>query len=192
MIQEAKIFNQMDYLGWTIIIIYLTLILTNELQKVYCFLGLIRSPFYKICTTKGQLCIAIWHHFRSLIYNFLSSLIMTYYLKLSIIQDPYYYQLNNYIINYNYIGIWTILEVIAILRCFRWVWQNSDASLMDLSILQLIISLTKLYEWQQIHYFSRPIQLICIGYLRDRLQQIIEKLYLTVSLGRCQNPKFES
>ena len=186
---QAKIFtNQMDnYLGWTIIIFYLTLILTNELQKVYGCLGLMRSPFYKICTTKGQLCIAIWHHLRSLIYNFLSCLVMTYYLKLSIIQDPYYHQLNNdddnFIIHNNYIGIWTILEVIAILRCFRWVWQNSEASLMDLSLLQLIISLSKLYGWQQIHYFSRPIQLICITYLRDRLHQIIEKLYLTVSLA---------
>ena len=178
---QAKIFDQMDYLGWTIIMIYLTLILTNELQKVYCCLGLIRSPFYKICT-KGQLYIAIWHHFRSLFFNFLSCLIMTYYLKLSITQDPNYYQLNNYqIITHNYVGIWTSLEVIAILRCFRWVWQNSEASLMDLSILQLIISLTKLYGWQ-IH-FSRPIQLICIAYLRDRLHQIFEKLYLTVSLA---------
>ena len=67
------------YSGWAIVACFIAFKFTNELQKVYLFYGLFKSPLYSGCSATDQLFIVLWQHIRAFTFNFLSGILLTYY-----------------------------------------------------------------------------------------------------------------
>ena len=65
------------------------------------------------------------------------------------------------------------------IRAFRWIWQSPGSSLIEMSGLHLYL----VFKYQFMSSFSRPVQLMLIGFSRDRIQQIWEKIYLIIGLA---------
>jgi len=111
--------NSNIVLGWITFSIYILFKVTNEIQKVYLLFGLIRSPFYSTMTLSGLISI-IGYHLRALFFNFIVSLYLVYYFKSLVIEDTYIKLKINSSNN-----LWKWLEILAIFRTLRWIWQNS-------------------------------------------------------------------
>jgi hypothetical protein len=77
------------------------------------------------------------------------------------------------------------LEVVAICRALRWIWQNTEAALLQLAAFH-ILRATRLVHpaaADSILSLVSPAQLMLIlSFLHDRLVQLIEKFYLFVLL----------
>ncbi len=58
-----------------------------------------------------------------------------------------------------------------------WIWQNTDCAVLELSILHLIHYLTPLPL-----PLSTPLLALLTSLARDRLIQVLDKLYLTLAL----------
>ena len=67
------------YSGWAIVACYIAFKFTNELQKVYLLYGLFKSPLYSGCSATHQLFIVLWQHIRAFTFNFISGILLTYY-----------------------------------------------------------------------------------------------------------------
>ena len=67
------------YSGWAIVACYIAFKFTNELQKVYLLYGLFKSPLYSGCSATDELFIVLWQHIRAFTFNFLSGILLTYY-----------------------------------------------------------------------------------------------------------------
>ena len=89
--------------------------------------------------------------------------------------------------------IFRLLEVIPIIRCLRWVWQSTESALFEFVCFHVIKTLMsinvpeQLNELQPQHDFlnehlSMTQQLVLMSFLHDRLVQVINKLYLVLSL----------
>ena len=156
-------------IGWITLAGYLFYKLCNESQKAFCF-GLLRSPLFRFCSS-NQLTVLIWQHTRSLLFNFVIGLWMTYFVIL-LVNSDYHWSEN---------AAWytKCLEIIAMIRAFRWIWQSPGSSLIEMSGLHLYL----VFEYQFMSSFSRPVQLMLIGFSRDRIQQIWEKIYLIIGLA---------
>ena len=77
------------------------------------------------------------------------------------------------------------LEVVAICRALRWIWQNTEAALLELATFHLVSysSLVPPAAAESLMALLSPAQLIMIlSFLHDRLSQLVEKLYLFVLL----------
>ena len=158
--------------GWITLACYSTYKLSNELQKAYWFLGLFRSPIYKFCST-NQLTVLICQHIRALLFNFGLSLWLTYYVILLVNSDYFWDPQTDW--------YFKSLEILALIRIFRWIWQSPESALIELSGLHLYLVL--LEDDYNILPYSRPIQLMLIGICRDRLKQLFEKVYLIIALA---------
>jgi hypothetical protein len=83
------------------------------------------------------------------------------------------------------VTVWKYLEVVAICRSLRWIWQNTEAALIQLAALHVITSsglvpATAADSWTAL---LSPAQLMMIlSFVHDRLVQLAEKLYLFVLL----------
>ena len=67
------------YSGWAIVACYIAFKFTNEIQKVYLFYGLFKSPLYSGCSATDELFIVLWQHIRAFTFNFLSGILLAYY-----------------------------------------------------------------------------------------------------------------
>ena len=162
-------------IGWVILACYILFKLSNELQKVFLLYGLFKSPLYHGCSTTHELFIVIWQHIRAFAFNFLTGILMTYYVVLLL--DPWPK-------NYYY-----IIEIVALIRIFRWIWQNTESALIELTLYHLYtVYITNSLPVNQSNFdymnrISKPVQLLILGLIRDRLKQSVEKLYVVVSLA---------
>jgi len=95
------------YSGWVIIGVCLIYFLCNELQKVYCFFGLVRSPLYNGLSNIGLLCAIIWSQVRYFAFSFLTGLLLTYHL-LTLIK-PWTAE------------DWKLIQILSYIRGFRWI-----------------------------------------------------------------------
>ena len=148
--------------GWIVLACFLGFKFSNEVQKVFLCFGCFRSPFYKCCSSQKELAILIWWQIRAVLFNFAIGLLLTY--NLTVLIDPWRE------------NIWIYIEILAIIRAYRWIWQNTEAALIEHCALHLLLMLLPLE-------FSNPLKLLVIGFVRDRFKQIIEKLYLVVCLA---------
>jgi hypothetical protein len=83
------------------------------------------------------------------------------------------------------VTVWKYLEVVAICRALRWIWQNTEAALIQLAALHLITSsgLVPAAAADSLTALLSPAQLMMIlSFIHDRLVQLAEKLYLFVLL----------
>ena len=104
------------YSGWMVLACYITFKFTNELQKVYFLYGLFKSPLYSGCSATGELFIVLWQHIRAFTFNFVSGILLTYYVVTNI-------------------ETWNenqcrLFEIVALIRIFRWIWQNTGHSFL--------------------------------------------------------------
>lgn len=163
-------------LGWICAGLYLFLKITNEIQKVYAIFGCVRSPCYS--SHVASLPNMIWICFRSLIIHFGSPILLSCYVKNLIVEDS--------ILFLDPLPKW--LEILALIRIMRWIWQNSEAALIEVGMLNLFLLIN--YPLAQksgfigffVNELSRVVQLLVFGFLRDRIKQFIEKLYFVISL----------
>ena len=63
---------------------------------------------------RNDLTLMIWYHLRALLFNFLVCLFLGYYFKCLVMEDSVLMETN-----------WWWLEVLAIVRTTRWIWQNT-------------------------------------------------------------------
>ena len=163
--------------GWLSLTFYLFLKISNELQKVYFLFGTVHSPIYS--GNYKSLVAVIWHHFRSLTINFILPLFLTFYAKSLILEDM--------ILVVDPLPTW--IEIVAIIRAMRWIWQNPESALIELTTLHLLVCLVEPLtdDVRFIRVFfkgvSRAVQLLFVGILRDRWKQIVEKIYFVVALS---------
>ena len=83
------------------------------------------------------------------------------------------------------VTVWKYLEVVAICRALRWIWQNTEAALIQLAALHLITSsgIVPAAAADSLTALLSPAQLMMIlSFVHDRLVQLAEKLYLFVLL----------
>ena len=160
-------------IGWITLAGCLGYTLFNESSKAYCCFGLLRSPLFRFCSTH-QLTVLIWQHTRSLLFNFVMGLWMTYYVILLVNSDYYWSE--------NETWYTKCLEITAMIRAFRWIWQSPESALIEMSGLHLYFVLIERDHWF-ISVFSRPVQLMLIGLIRDRIKEMWEKVYLIIGLA---------
>ena len=173
LLHSRKPSNYTLNMGWITSALYISFKVSNDVQKVYWLFGLIRSPLYRFCTS-NQLIAIVWQHLRALLFNFAVSLWMSYY-ALQVTNSDFYWSPNE-------IWWWKCLEILAMIRVFRWIWQNTESALFELTCLHLYFVVLE-NDYDILKDFSRPIQLLIIGFLRDRLKQVVEKIYLVTSLA---------
>ena len=125
---------------------------------------------------------------------------------------------------------WWILEIVAIMKISRWIWQNKDCALLgklvlsesiynnlpwdyiyiyiyiskwfftisEFCVLHIVmvgfessfpITFTTSSSYSENHfsqttnfYVTRPVLLLVISILRDRIKQMMEKLYFMIAL----------
>jgi hypothetical protein len=83
------------------------------------------------------------------------------------------------------VTVWKYLEVVAICRALRWIWQNTEAALIQLAALHVFTSsgLVPAAAAESLTALLSPAQLMMIlSFIHDRLVQLAEKLYLFVLL----------
>jgi hypothetical protein len=83
------------------------------------------------------------------------------------------------------VTVWKYLEVVAICRALRWIWQNTEAALIQLAAFHLITSsgVVPAAAADSLTALLSPAQLMMIlSFVHDRLVQLAEKLYLFVLL----------
>lgn len=178
-VMDRNITGESQMMGWITVGLWIVLKLSSELQKVYMILGLVRSPFY----TDGSnqpLAKKVVLSIRSLLFNFCLGLILTYTLKCVIVNDI--------ILAVDPMPYW--FEAMAIIRITRWAWQNSECALAEVAGLHLALTAVGSRAAPDnfiLHSFfnvaSRPVQLLLIGLLRDRLKQIVEKTFFVLTLS---------
>ena len=110
--------DQNIYTGWAVVSCYIAFKFTNEVQKVYFLYGLFKSPLYSGCSATHELFIVLWQHIRAFAFNFVSGILLTYYV-VGLLQS------------------WDenqdrLLEIIALIRIFRWIWQNTESALIGI------------------------------------------------------------
>jgi hypothetical protein len=67
---------------------------------------------------RSDLTLVIWYHLRALLFNFVVCLYLSYYFKCLVNEDDVLMDISA---NTN----WWWLEVLAIVRAMRWIWQNT-------------------------------------------------------------------
>ena len=173
--------------GWIIVVIFIAVKITNELQKVYFLYGSVRSPLYCANAPIGSknadainVCATVFQHVRSLVVNFFIPLLLTFYTKNLFMQDS--------ILGEDPMPLW--VETVAIIRAMRWIWQNGHAALFECAAFHLLETLctSPLKNWTpplRFYFFlvSRPVQLGILCLLRDRAKQIVEKVFFAVALS---------
>lgn len=116
--------------------------------------------------------------------NFLTCLLLNYYIKSLIYEDAFSpFTCNSW--------WWSSFEILAIIRAFRWTWQNTESSLVELSVFHILITYIQPIFTNNhygpsdfvIYELSRPVQLLILGFVRDRAKQTVEKIYLVTSLA---------
>ena len=78
--------NELNLIGWLILILYVLMKMSNEFQKVYMIFGLVRSPLYDTFN-KNSLCNVVWQNIRTLMVHFGIGLVLTFYAKALILKD---------------------------------------------------------------------------------------------------------
>ncbi|TRY77474.1 hypothetical protein TCAL_12639 [Tigriopus californicus] len=163
-------------LGWICVGLYLFLKITNEIQKVYSLFGCVRSPCYS--SQVDTLPNMVWICFRSLIIHFGSPILLSCYVKNLVLEDS--------ILFLDPLPKW--FEILALIRIMRWIWQNSEAALIEVGMLNLFLLINYPLAQQSgsvgffVNELSRGVQLLAFGFLRDRIKQFVEKLYFVISL----------
>jgi hypothetical protein len=77
------------------------------------------------------------------------------------------------------------LEVVAICRVLRWIWQNSEAALLELSVFHILRQLVPPLAANSsslVALVSSAQLMQLLSLLLDRLVQLGEKMYLFVFL----------
>ena len=173
-IKDFEISNNATSAGWMVLICYICSKLSNELQKVFLLYGLFKSPLYHGCATSHELFIIIWQHVRAFVFNFVTAILLTYFVTVLI--SPWEE------------NAFHLIEIIAYARIYRWIWQNTESALIELTFFHLYsfyVSHTSFMDESLSFVTQLPIsvQLLLLGIIRDRLKQIVEKTYLVVSLA---------
>ena len=78
----------------------------------------------------------------------------------------------------------SVVETLALVRTFRWVWQNTESCLLEISIFHLISAL--LENSQSFVHLNLEVSgldwLVIISFARDRLGQVLDKLFMFLVL----------
>ncbi len=111
-LKQTELSNHAQALGWSLVVIYILFKITNELQKVYFLYGLFRSPIYSFCALGRDVLVLLWHHLRSLFFNFVTALLMNYYVLCIFSEDGVMHWDGE-------TWWWRSIEVLAIMRAFR-------------------------------------------------------------------------
>ncbi len=177
-LRDVQLTAELSVLGWISTALYVIIKLSNELQKVYLLFGTVRSPLYAPAQSE-TLLTTLWHHIRSLIVNVGVGLFLTFYAKSLFLRDDVFVE--------DPMPTW--VEVLAVIRTMRWIWQDSTNALIEFTIFHLLFTFMAssaspggILEFLFLH-MSHAVQLAVIGVLRDRSKQILEKLYFAVTLS---------
>ncbi|XP_060062887.1 pecanex-like protein 4 [Ylistrum balloti] len=169
-------------LGYVIIGLCVVEKILRDIQSVYIILGLWRNMLFPPTATRTNLFkdrkrkLKPLGVLRRVIVNWVAPLIMLAYCSLLVTTtDPTTKSLRSDISTYT--SVWYIFGVV---RVFRWVWQSTPNSLLELSITHLI--LVTLSTNSTVAEFGLPILSLIIGLCRDRFFQFLNKLYFCVSL----------
>ena len=172
---KRKMTPMMANIGIAFIVTFVFMIISKECGKVYCIGSLFRNPLYSSTPNLFRRVMSTLHVLVSFCAGFLS----TFHLKNLFAND---------IVLQEYpFPQW--IEVIAIIRAMRWIWQSPNASLVEIAIFHI--------AWQTAHglarrhfifhvmfyAFSVPVQLLLLSFLRDRFKQILDKIYFTLALS---------
>ena len=167
-------------LGWVIFAYMLVVKLFQEAQKVYGLFGLIRSPFY---SSVPSLARSVCNNIFIVIHPMSSALVILSYSLLLETSDTLASERTKQQ------DISCLIEMVFIIRSFRWIWQNTDSALIEASIHHIFISyfLTSYSSLSTFRYidtnFSYVQQMAFISFFRDRFMQVVEKIYLFLCLS---------
>ncbi len=189
---RSHLSGRLTALGWISVAALLFLLVANELQKVYMVFGLVRSPLHcspsPFSSDMGkhpQLFSAVWHHVRSLLVNFGLGLFLTFHLKSLVAEDCL-------LLRGPSMRQW--MEVMAVARMARWAWQSPHSALVEVAVLHIVNILLVPWALDSLYHSegtlrlllletSRPVQILVLGVLRDRLRQALDKTYFSVALS---------
>ncbi|XP_074662137.1 pecanex-like protein 4 [Tubulanus polymorphus] len=173
----SVLYTYRSYLGGTMstsVLGYCVLALTvldkllGDMQRVYLAFGIFRNRMFpatihnvaKFKRRKNFLSTFGW--IRRILLDFFAPLVMLSYLCLSVS-----------VVNSQLGSFWAVLGAV---RAFRWIWQGTRHSLLEIFILVI----TELIGVNQTTWVSlgKGLQLLLIGLCRDRFVQLLNKFYV--------------
>lgn len=167
-------------LAWVIVSYSVLVKLVQEAQKVYGVFGFIRSPFYSDSSSLGR---TVLNNILIFLHPISTALVLLSYTLITASGDD----LTEERIKRG--DVTFCAELLASIRTFRWIWQNTDCALLETSMHHILnyfimksfkdVTLFKFVD----EYLSFSQQLVLLSFCRDRFMQAIEKFYLFLCLS---------
>ncbi|KAH9499638.1 Pecanex-like protein 4 [Bulinus truncatus] len=174
--------NVAKYIGFGIIGICIAEKILRDIQSVYLVFGLWRNLFFphnseraaRFKTVKKRLFV--FGILRRIIITWVSPLLMVIYMSLKVVNSD----VMNKPITSETSTLLGVIFVLGTVRSFRWIWQNTTHSLLEMSVIHIILVLMS--DNSNVQMLRVSILLLIAGALRDRLTQFSNKLFFALSL----------
>ncbi|XP_059178435.1 pecanex-like protein 4 isoform X2 [Physella acuta] len=174
--------NVFTYVGYCIIGLCVAEKVFRDAQSVFVFFGMWRNIFYpaniertkKFRQVKKRLLV--FGILRRIIVTWLSPVLMVVYLSLQVTSVD--------VMTVSMIDSFSIplgvLYVFATVRAFRWVWQSTTHALLETSCIHIVA--VTLSDNSVVTTLGVPILLLVAGVVRDRLSQLLNKMFFVLAL----------
>ncbi|XP_013381869.1 pecanex-like protein 4 [Lingula anatina] len=157
-------------LGYIIMGLLVIQKLLSDMQRVYVFFGIWRNALYPssiqrtLIFQKRKKRLLVLGIIRRILLEWVSPLVMLAYLAMVITTFP----------STSPLLVWTVFGAT---RAFRWIWQSPSQSLLEISVIHIINYVIPSGTLSWTSSVDIATQLLISGLCRDRLFQVLSKLY---------------
>lgn len=184
-INQAALFTLETSLLYAGLGIFGAIKLLGDVQRVYVIFGLIRNPFYPkhslsdSCSSstmksvnEKRVAFTIVKYIRLVLLRIVAPCLLCAFIA----TDCVLYELNFNTFDY--------LQIICILRAFRWIWQSTFLCLFEMCFMSNVLLYSVIYpsssssavtQLQLTKYFL--LSCLAASFVRDRLEQLIGKTF---------------
>ncbi|KAK3580880.1 hypothetical protein CHS0354_032942 [Potamilus streckersoni] len=167
-----------NILGYCIIGLCVMEKILRDIQNVYIVFGLWRNMLFPSSLQRStpfktrKKCLKLLGMMRRAIVNWIGPYIMLAYLSLSVTSSSTFCRNPDLAT-----AVW---YTFGIVRAFRWIWQSTVHSLLELSVVHIIQVV--LSDNSTLSSLGVPILALIVGICRDRFFQVLNKLYFFFTL----------